>query len=377
MKKLFTFLLLLSIIFLSLSSNAQTDCNPATITNVEREGSGNHLTWTMPIGEEETLISQGESLYDCCGVAVDLGVYHRFTPEELFDVNGGILTQVVFIPGYDKAFQTEPGHTYTLHIYQGGIWGIVGERNPGKLISSLELNNNNLLFHEENTITLEIPVTINASQELWIGFYCTNIDTIQSEYKGAAGVDAGPCKDGLGNVIFYQNQWRTLYEATASSWDNNWCIKGVVQTKEGVSVNIYFNDDNIANNISGNTYFHDNPTGEEHCYKVEVNCVVGGTSLLSNEFCIPGVGIKDNEQNAKFTIYPNPARTELRVTSYELRVKNIEIYDVFGRKLLLENRESKIGESEIEINISHLATGIYFIKITDNYGFSVQRFVKQ
>jgi len=285
MKKLFTLFL---IVLTYLVGNAQTDCNPATITKVEHEGSGNRITWTMPAGGEEVTISQQNgNLYDECGAPEDMGVYHRFTPEDLAAINGGKLTQIVFIPAYDKAFQTEPGHTYTVQIYKGGKWGTVEERNPGALISSQELNNNNLLFHKENTINLEIPVTVDASKELWIGFFCTNIEAIQTQYKAVVGVDNGPCTEGVGNVVLYQNQWRTIYEVGGSSWkNNNWCIKGKVQTVEGESVNIYFNNGKIESNITGTTFLHSNPTGEEHCYKVEVNCLKGGVSPKSNEICI-------------------------------------------------------------------------------------------
>jgi hypothetical protein len=288
MKKLLALFQILIIFSVTFTSNAQTNCKPAFITNLEHEGSGNRIAWTMPTGEEEVIISQQSgSLYHCCGAPEDIGAYHRFTLEDLTIVNGGKLTQVVFIPSYDKPFQTKPGHTYTVQIYQDGKWGTVGERNPGALISSQELSNENLLFHEENSIILETSVTIDASQELWIGFFCTNIDSIQSDNKAPVGVDAGPCTEGVGNVVFYQNQWRTIYEVGGSSWkNNNWCIKGVVQTLEGKSVNIYFNGSKIESNIAGTTFFHSNPTGENQCYKVKVNCLAGGVSPISNEVCI-------------------------------------------------------------------------------------------
>jgi len=57
------------------------------------------------------------------------------------------------------------------------------------------------------------------------------------------------------------------------------------------------------------TYFHDKPTGEEHCYRVGVNCLEGGVSLLSNEVCIKDNSIE--EQANKFNIYLNPANNEL------------------------------------------------------------------
>jgi len=383
MKKLFTLFLFLVVV--AFTSNAQTNCNPATISNVEHEGSGNRITWSMPAsGEIITISQQNGSLYDCVGAPEDMGAYHRFTPEDLAAINGDKLSQVVFIPAYAKAFQTEPGHTYIVQIFQGGVWGALEERNPGALISFQELSNENLLFHEENTITLEAPITIDASQELWIGFFCTNIEVIQSQYKGVVGVDAGPCTEGLGNIVFYRNQWRTIYEVGGSTWkNNNWCIKAKVQTVEGESVNIYFNGDKIESNIAGTTFFHSNPTGEEHCYQVEVNCKEGVVSQMSNEMCTT-VGINENGEVARFTLYPNPASGALTIewTSGQVdkwtsgQVYEIEIYDIYGRKLHSFTR-SLVHSSTTSIDVSNLSAGVYFVRVMDEKGYSVQRFVKE
>jgi len=230
-----------------------------------------------------------------------------------------------------------------------------------------------LIFFQENTITLETPVPIDASQEMWLGYYCTDIDTIPGT-KGFAGIDNGPYNEGFGNVLIYDNKWMTNYERNGAAY--NFVIKGIVQTVENTTVNIYFNGNEVVSNLSGITYFHDNPTGEEHCYKVEVNCVEGGVSPFSNEKCIPGVGVNDNEQIAKFVVYPNPANNELRITNYELRNGVIEIYDVFGRLQKAESRKQN-GEKEIVIDVSKLAAGIYFIRLSDKKGFAVQRFIKE
>jgi len=280
---------------------------------------------------------------------------------------------VVFAPWYWIPIQKEPGHTYTIQIYQGGKWGTTPkERNPGTLIFSQKLNNNNLIFHTENTITLETPVPIDASQELWIGYWCTKIDSIQIGTKCPAGMDKDtPRKEGLGNIYFFFKEWLTSYEET--SGELNWCIKGKVLTLNGLTVNIYHNDSPIDTDISGTTYFHDNPEGEEHCYTVEVNCLEGGSSLLSNEVCIKDNSIE--EQINKFNIYPNPANNELQITNYELRNGVIEIYDVYGRKLLSNHLIT--SSPHHLINISSLSSGVYFIRLTDVQVSSIQRFIKE
>jgi len=370
MKKFFTLFFLITVI---LNSNAQTGCNPATLTNVEHEGSGNRITWTMPTGGEEVTISQGGDFSNnSIGDKSSFGVYHRFTLEDLATINNGVLTQVIFAPAY-RSFQIQPGHNYTIQIYKGGKWGAEGDRNPGTLIASQGLNNANLLFNQENSVTLETPLTIDASQELWIGYFCTNIDSVQSLSKYPAGVDNGPCKNGFGNIMFYENQWWTFCELDDNS-DINFCIKGKVQTIEGASVNIYCNEDKIKSNVEGTTFLHNNPTGEEQCYKVEVNCLEGGVSPLSNEICIKDNGIRD--RSATFSIYPNPAGNELRVKSYELRDMSVEIYDVFGRLQKAESRKQN-AEGTMVVDISNLAAGIYFIKLIDENCSAVQRFIKE
>ena len=374
MKKVLFLFIVTSINIAFLTTYAQ-DCNPTTITKVEKESTGNRITWTLPTIGKETKISQGGDLGTWgTGNVKDYGVYHRFRPEDLTSVSGGTLIQVVFAPWYYIPIQTCPGHTYAIQIYQGGKWGATADdRNPGTLIFSQKLNNDNLIFHTENTITLETPVPIDTSQELWIGYWCTNIDSIQSGDKCSAGMDKEtPLKDGLGNIIFCFNEWLTLFEENSEKL--NWCIKGIVQTIDGLTVNIYHNNNQIDTDIQGTTYLHNNPTGEEHCYTVEVNCLEGGLSPLSNEMCAT-VGINDNVQNAKFILYPNPANNELRVTSYELQEGVIEIYDVYGKKI--SSHHLIASSSHHKIDISSLSYGVYFIRLIEDNNSYMQRFIKQ
>ena len=62
-------------------------------------------------------------------------------------------------------------------------------------------------------------------------------------------------------------------------------------------------------------------------------------------------------------IFPNPTDGQLQVTSYELRVTDIKIFDVMGKNLPLLWR----GQGE-GLDISHLASGTYFLQITMENG---------
>ena len=87
------------------------------------------------------------------------------------------------------------------------------------------------------------------------------------------------------------------------------------------------------------------------------------------------VGI-DSIDDAKLTVYPNPATGELIVTGYELQVTNIEIFDVNGKRQKAESRRQK-AEGEMVIDISHLPIGIYFVKVITEQGEVVKKIVKQ
>jgi hypothetical protein len=72
-------------------------------------------------------------------------------------------------------------------------------------------------------------------------------------------------------------------------------------------------------------------------------------------------------------IYPNPTTGELRMENGELRINNVEIYDIYGRNV----SQFSILHSPFSINISHLASGIYFIKIITETNEIVKKIVKQ
>jgi hypothetical protein len=82
-------------------------------------------------------------------------------------------------------------------------------------------------------------------------------------------------------------------------------------------------------------------------------------------------------------IVPNPTTGELRVEICDMRYQifDIVIYDAYGKIQKIENQKSKIEKSKIEkskieINISHLANGTYFIKMTTEAGEVVKKIIK-
>jgi hypothetical protein len=75
-------------------------------------------------------------------------------------------------------------------------------------------------------------------------------------------------------------------------------------------------------------------------------------------------------------VYPNPCAEKLLVMSDKLLVNTIEVTDVLGRVCTIPPFERGLGG--LELNVSTLQSGIYFIKATDINGNAMNgKFVKQ
>jgi len=93
-------------------------------------------------------------------------------------------------------------------------------------------------------------------------------------------------------------------------------------------------------------------------------------SVINNTLQVDDKALLD-----KITIIPNPTAGELTITNCELRVDKIEILDMVGR--MVSSHHLLLPSSHQKIDISHLNSGIYFVKITTNAGEVVKKVVKQ
>jgi len=69
-------------------------------------------------------------------------------------------------------------------------------------------------------------------------------------------------------------------------------------------------------------------------------------------------------------IYPNPATTTLTISG-NITNAAVQVFDISGQLLL------KIIPDANQLDISHLCSGMYFLKLTTNEGSVVRKFVKQ
>jgi hypothetical protein len=87
------------------------------------------------------------------------------------------------------------------------------------------------------------------------------------------------------------------------------------------------------------------------------NAVGSDSSELS--IYINTVSVLENEMG-NIKIFPNPTTGKLRIESNELRIEEVVIFDIYGRK--------QKAERGILIDISDLPAGVYFLRIRTEQG---------
>src|SRR5690606_13909687 len=76
-----------------------------------------------------------------------------------------------------------------------------------------------------------------------------------------------------------------------------------------------------------------------------------------------------------FNLYPNPATNMVHITNTEnMLVNQIEVYDTTGK---LINTQNYNNETEIQLNVEHLASGTYMLHLQTNEGTAVKKLVKK
>ena len=89
----------------------------------------------------------------------------------------------------------------------------------------------------------------------------------------------------------------------------------------------------------------------------------------------------DNDSPNDFnpTVYPNPASTEINIPYLNpyLLVSQLEVYDLFGNRVLSYNIPVEKVSSTIKLNINDLTSGLYFGRIINSSQTTHFRFVKR
>lgn len=85
------------------------------------------------------------------------------------------------------------------------------------------------------------------------------------------------------------------------------------------------------------------------------------------------VGVTHHNLDYMLKVYPNPTTGKCTIRSEEFTIRNVELYDVFGKRL----KFLQVNDYQIDIDLSAHANGIYFVRVSTEGGVVTKRVVKR
>ena len=148
-------------------------------------------------------------------------------------------------------------------------------------------------------------------------------------------------------------------DANVSSWNIQYRPEGGQLSTASTQTNSY----TITGLTGGTTYQ----------IQVQANCGDGNLSDWSPAINVTTTGI-ENRLESSVNLYPNPAKeyVDIRVDG-DLNVTIMEVYDVYGKLINTVN----VIDNPTRINVSSLANGMYFVRVTTEKGMVTKTFVKR
>ncbi len=89
---------------------------------------------------------------------------------------------------------------------------------------------------------------------------------------------------------------------------------------------------------------------------------LNGCSATSACVTINNMGVDEWADNNSVVIYPNPATSEIQITSNKFNITSVQIVNVLGEEVI---KELIINNEKLTMDVSSLTKGVYFVRIED------------
>ena len=241
---------------------------------------------------------------------------------------------------------------------------------PGENESTWEVNITGPSYDQTfTTTTNSYAVSGLASNELFtvrVRALCS--ETQQSDWSQPAQFTTERCQPVTGVTAT-----ATTFETATVTWNPTMDGSGNYEVEYGLSG--FRQGDGTRVTVTGATIYAISGLDEETSYDVYVRsiCTAGLTSEWSavSTFTTPqSDGIQPLTSDLQPNIYPNPASTTVTLSGLEPGA-TVTIVDLNGREVA----EFKIQNSEFKIDVTSLASGAYFVRVTGERQTAVRKLI--
>lgn len=128
--------------------------------------------------------------------------------------------------------------------------------------------------------------------------------------------------------------------------------RSIIQSSDGS----YLIAGNSVSNISGDKT--ENSRGEQDYWIIKH----AGT-----------LGLEENSFTNTITLYPNPAKNTLQLNTQDKTIDQVNIYTMAGSKVL----QLDVGTVSPTVDVSNLASGVYYVQLYSGKNVALKKFVKE
>lgn len=229
--------------------------------------------------------------------------------------------------------------------------------NVGGLLSVSEINNNIFASYSCNCVALDTSFVMKIELD----------GQLSSTFNNGQALNFNHGNIHIGRIIENENEILFVGGQSTNAYLNYLIYEDInpMLTFEG---NYLFSNINSNNLLQFKWYLNGEEIIDSQDSSIEIllpgeyvvtvsdieNC-----RILSDTINLTSVDIVSHHLN-EYSVYPVPAKDILNIKSIET-INNIEVFDYLGRLVYAKTNESDI----INISLSNLDAGIYFLKIND------------
>ncbi len=169
------------------------------------------------------------------------------------------------------------------------------------------------------------------------------------------------------------NQWETLSKKTSSydSFGNklNTITEQWINNSWEVNNKLTYAYDSYGNSIDGKQEKWQNSNWILYSNFIDVfssknSIYMAYAAHYTAHFTSFTTGITKNNDDSILSIYPNPANDKITISKNN--INHISIFDIHSKEVISIDGNQK--ENSINVNVSSLSKGIYFVQIKTNNG---------